>query len=102
MCIGRGIDRKYKSFGNILQQKFSEILRNPARKEMMNRAVFLQNTQCSGCKWWRYCHGGCPMDAAITNENNIFKKSNFCVSRNRFLNTIYGEPVEEQSIHNKL
>lgn len=91
---GRGIDRKYKSFGNIHRHKISEILKSTARKEMMNRSTFLQSTQCSGCKWWRYCHGGCPMDAAIANENDIFKKSNFCISRNRFLDTIYGEPVE--------
>lgn len=91
---GRGIDRKYKSFGNIREKKISEILKSPSRMEMLNRSAFLENTFCKECKWWRYCHGGCPMDAAIANENDIFKRSNFCVSRNRFLNTIYKEPVQ--------
>ncbi|MCP5104633.1 MAG: radical SAM protein [bacterium] len=91
---GRGIDRKYKSYGNIHNNKISEILKSGQRMEMINRAVFLQNTHCKECKWWRYCHGGCPMDAAIANENDIFKKSNFCTARHRFLKTIYKEPIQ--------
>ncbi|NIM17808.1 MAG: SPASM domain-containing protein [Candidatus Aminicenantes bacterium] len=89
---GRGIDRKYKSYGNIHKHTISEILKTPARIEMTNRSAFLQNTFCLDCKWWQYCHGGCPMDAAINNNNDIFKKSNFCISRQRFLDTIYKEP----------
>lgn len=88
---GRGIDRKYKPYGNINETSISRILENPARIEMINRSVFLSQTYCSGCKWWRYCHGGCPMDAAINNDNDIFRKSNFCVSRLRFFNTVYKE-----------
>jgi uncharacterized protein len=89
---GRGIDRKYKSYGNIHKHTISEILKTPPRIEMTNRSAFLQNTFCRDCKWWQYCHGGCPMDAAINNNNDIFKKTNFCISRRRFLDTIYKEP----------
>lgn len=91
---GRGIDRGHRPYGNIHEKRISDILKNPARMEMINRAAFLRTTYCSRCKWWRYCHGGCPMDAAIDNNNDIFKKSNFCISRNRFLSTIYKEPVQ--------
>jgi uncharacterized protein len=91
---GRGIDRKYKAFGNIHQTGIQRILNNPARLEMKNRSTFLKNTSCLGCKWWQYCHGGCPMDAAINHDNNIFKKTNFCRSRRRFLETVYKEPCQ--------
>lgn len=91
-CCGRGIDRKYKSFGNIHEDKMAGILKHPNRKEMANRAAFLEQTYCSDCKWWRYCHGGCPMDAAINNQDNIFCKTNFCLSRQYFLETVYKEP----------
>ncbi len=90
---GRGIDRKYKPFGNIHETTISGILKNPSRLEMTNRSAFLRNTHCSGCKWWRYCHGGCPMDAAINNNNDIFKKSNFCISQHCFLDAVYKEPA---------
>lgn len=89
---GRGIDRKYKSYGNILNSSIAGILNNPARLEMTNRSAYLQHTFCSGCKWWQYCHGGCPMDAAIDNDNNIFRKTNFCIARRRFFETVYKEP----------
>jgi uncharacterized protein len=94
---GRGIDRKYNSYGNIHQKRISEILTSPSRMAMTNRPAFLENTYCHGCKWWQYCHGGCPMDAAINNNNDIFKKSNFCLSRQRFLEAIYKEPFVEKN-----
>ena len=90
---GRGIDRKYKPYGNICETRFSEILRHSSRVEMANRSVFLRGTYCRECKWWRYCHGGCPMDAAINNSNDIFNKTNFCISRQHFLDTVYKEPA---------
>lgn len=93
-CCGRGIDRKYKSFGNIHTVSMVEILRHPARRAMQNRAVYLENTRCGGCRWWRYCHGGCPMDAAINNNNDIFNQTNFCLSRKRYLENVYKEPVQ--------
>jgi len=89
---GRGIDRKYKSYGNIHESTISGILKNPSRIEMTNRSAFLESTHCRECRWWQYCRGGCPMDAAINNNNDIFKKSNFCISRRRFLETVYKEP----------
>ncbi|MCK5056949.1 MAG: radical SAM protein [Candidatus Aminicenantes bacterium] len=90
---GRGIDRKHKPYGNIHETSLSGILKHPARIEMMNRSVFLSQTYCHGCKWWRYCHGGCPMDAALNNGDDIFRKTNFCVSRFHFLDRVYKEPA---------
>ncbi len=89
---GRGIDRKYKSYGNIHTDSISRILKHPARLEMLNRSSYLEHTFCRGCKWWQYCHGGCPMDAAINNHNNIFQKTNFCAARRRFFEAVYKEP----------
>ena len=88
---GRGIDRKYEQYGNIYRNSFQEIVMNPGRQRMLNRTTFLHQTYCRGCQWWHYCHGGCPMDAAI-NFNNIYRKTNFCISRKNFFNTIYGVP----------
>lgn len=95
-CCGRGIDRKYKKFGNIRQHSLKEILNHPDRKKMANRTTYLHQTHCNNCQWWKYCHGGCPMDAAINNQNNIFQKTNFCLSRKYYFEKIYknafGEP----------
>jgi uncharacterized protein len=88
---GRGIDRKYEKYGDIYHNSFKDIILNPGRQKMLNRTTFLNNTFCRNCQWWNYCHGGCPMDAAIY-HNNIYQKTNFCTSRRIFFNTIYREP----------
>jgi uncharacterized protein len=88
---GRGIDRKYEKFGDVYRNSFKEIILNPGRQRMLNRTTFLFNTFCKECSWWEYCHGGCPMDAAI-NFNNIFRKTNFCTSKKMFFQTIFREP----------
>jgi uncharacterized protein len=89
---GRGIDRNHQAYGNIREHSISDILKHPARLEMTNRSAYLHNTHCFGCRWWQYCHGGCPMDAAINHDNDIFKKTNFCPSRRTFLESVYKEP----------
>jgi len=88
---GRGIDRKYEQYGNIHENSFQDIVLNPARQRILNRTTYLLHTQCQGCKWWHYCHGGCSMDAAI-HYDNIYNKTNFCMSRKKFFNTIYKVP----------
>jgi uncharacterized protein len=88
---GRGIDRKHENYGNIHENSFQDIILNPARQRTLNRTTYLLHTQCKGCKWWHYCHGGCAMDAAIYYDN-IYNKTNFCVSRKKFFNTIYKVP----------
>ena len=88
---GRGIDRKYEQYGNIHENSFQDIVLNPARQRMLNRTTYLLHTHCKDCKWWNYCHGGCPMDAVI-NYHSIYNKTNFCVSRKKFFNTIYEVP----------
>ncbi len=91
-CCGRGIDRKYKSYGNVFDNTIPQILSSAARKEMINRSAYLEKTHCLDCKWWRYCHGGCPMDSAISHNDDIFHKTNFCAARQKFLSAIYNEP----------
>jgi uncharacterized protein len=88
---GRGIDREYEQYGNISKNSFQDIVLNPARQRMLNRTTYLHHTQCKECEWWHYCHGGCSMDAAI-HHNNIYNKTNFCLSRKKFFNTIYKVP----------
>lgn len=91
-CCGRGMDRDYKPFGNIHDHSLEEILDSLPRRELANRSAYLRQTRCAGCAWWRYCHGGCPMDAALHNNNDIFHKTNFCASRRYYFKKIYKEP----------
>lgn len=88
---GRGIDRKYEKYGDIYKNSFKDIILNPGRQKMLNRTTYLYHTFCQGCQWWNYCHGGCPMDAAIY-FNDIYQKTNFCASKKMFFNSIYREP----------
>ena len=93
---GRGIDRRHECYGDIRTDSFKEMLSHPARIRMLNRTPFLRNTKCRDCPWWRYCHGGCPMDAAI-NFDDIFQKTNLCEARKFFFTAVYGTPAQIES-----
>jgi len=93
---GRGIDRHHDCYGNIRSHSFRDIILNPQRQRMLNRTIYLKHTGCKDCPWWEYCHGGCAMDAII-NHGDLFQKSNFCESRMKFFNTVYGEPAHGRS-----
>jgi uncharacterized protein len=88
---GRGIDEGSFSYGNIHESEFTEILESKERARFANRAVYLRMTHCRGCPWWRYCHGGCPIDSRIT-TGTIFNRTNWCRSRKMFFEEVYAEP----------
>ncbi|RKX99547.1 hypothetical protein DRP77_13100 [Candidatus Poribacteria bacterium] len=47
----------------------------PEGQPLEIRAEILKETDCKGCKWWGYCHGGCPYDAV---DNDWRNKSSLC------------------------
>lgn len=59
---GKMTDIRIHPFGNIFEHSFEDIMRHPERMKILSRKVYLQNTLCSGCPFWEYCRGGCPMD----------------------------------------
>lgn len=91
---GRTIDDENLPFGSIMNQSLSEILANRNRVAIKNRLVFLKNSECKGCKWWEYCHGGCPSEV-LGNTGTLAGKSGWCEGRYHFFEEVYANPREQ-------
>jgi uncharacterized protein len=95
---GRAGDFGILPYGEIQNQTLEEILNNPQREDLKNRVTVLKNTECKDCRFWRVCHGGCPLDAILVNKN-VYSKSPHCDWVKPFLNE-YFEPVTGLTIDN--
>jgi len=90
---GRSMDDKFLYMGNIATHSLKEIVNSPERIKLQNRVVFLKESLCRQCKWWAYCHGGCPNES-LSYFDTLAAKSNWCAGRLLFFNTIFKEPRE--------
>jgi len=89
---GRGIDRGDVALGNLHKNRLLDVMQQPDLRSLMNRSLFLQELECEGCKWWRYCHGGCLMDAVMYSDTP-FTRTHWCEGRKLFFNTVFSEPA---------
>ncbi|VVB77901.1 Coenzyme PQQ synthesis protein E [uncultured archaeon] len=48
-------------YGNINNSDLSEILAHPIRMELLKRSENI--SECKGCNYGEFCHGGCPFNA---------------------------------------
>ena len=95
---GRFGDFEIVTYGNIQNQTFEALMTHPHRDAIKNRSAILQNGACKDCPFWMVCHGGCPLDAILTN-GNMNTKSPHCEWVKPFL-TEYFEPITELKIMN--
>ena len=93
---GRSGDFGILSYGDIQNQTFEEILNNPQRDDIKNRAAILRETTCKDCRFWMVCNGGCPLDAIMA-KGDMYKKSAHCDWVIPFL-THYFEPVTKLTL----
>ncbi|MGO9596990.1 MAG: radical SAM protein [Isosphaeraceae bacterium] len=73
---GRGGDFNAISYGNIRDRSLEQILYDEKRQLIARRNSLLPSTECSGCRLWGLCHGGCPMDALIDRGSFLRKSAN--------------------------
>ena len=88
---GRSGDYDYLGYGNIRDHSLSEILNHPFRDDLFNRNQVLANGECSDCRFWGICHGGCPLDAYAV-HGDIMHRSTNCEATMAFLENHF-EPV---------
>ncbi len=87
---GRSMDDNLMPFGNIFEQPLEEILNSRARKSYLNRKEWLLHGECAGCRWWSFCHGGCPNDAHLE-HGDMLRKTFWCEGRKIFLDEAFGK-----------
>lgn len=86
---GRSMDSELAPFGNLYERPLEEILLAPPRRALLHRTAWLEQHECSGCRWWAFCHGGCPNDALLTHGDPL-RATGFCEGRRHFLDRAFG------------
>lgn len=81
---GRSADWHMLDYGSIEQRSFAEIFADPQREILAQRNAVLRETECSGCRYWDICHGGCPLDAAAA-DGSFFHKTRWCDGKKIFI-----------------
>ena len=83
------MDSGIQPFGNLFNEPLQEILASEARRAFLNRTAWLRQGECSACRWWAFCHGGCPNDAYLTHKDPL-RATGFCEGRRQFLERAFG------------
>lgn len=99
---GRSSDWGILPYGNIEERTLEDILRDPQREKLRERNKILPQTECSGCRFWFICHGGCPLDA-YSSHKSFMHKSEWCDAKRLFIQNYFepitGVQVEEKYVH---
>jgi len=74
---GRSADGGDFRFGNAAELTVRELREHPVRRSLANRMTLLRRSYCRGCRWWKYCHGGCINDAVLA-FGTPFRPTSFC------------------------
>ena len=88
---GRSADWGLLQYGNIRDKSLGEILHDQQRDPLNERIEVLPKTECSDCRFWDICHGGCPLDA-YSQHGSFMHKSEWCEAKRGFMER-YFEPV---------
>ncbi|MDE2183736.1 MAG: radical SAM protein [Alphaproteobacteria bacterium] len=81
---GRSADWGLLDYGTIAERSISEVFSNAARDGLRRRNEVLSNGECRGCRWWRVCHGGCPLDGHM-NTGSLMGQTGWCRARRDFI-----------------
>lgn len=67
MPCGRfsGYDLRQFAYGNLHYEALSEILPRIKQSEIYKRAENIDQSDCTKCKWYNICHGGCLHDGFL-------------------------------------
>lgn len=69
------------SYGNLHSEHYGDILQRIKESKAYKRAEFIKNSNCSKCKYFDICHGGCLHDGFI--NSGSFESKTFMCSANK-------------------
>jgi radical SAM protein with 4Fe4S-binding SPASM domain len=88
---GRSADWGLLPYGNLADRPLADILRDPQRDALDRRVRLLREGECSACRFWDLCHGGCPLDA-WSRHRSFDHKTEWCAAKSLFLSETF-EPT---------
>ena len=66
------------NFGSLIDEPMDKIFNSPQRRLFLDRPLrLMQNSPCGECRFWKLCHGGCPI-RAFTFTGNLFSPDHYC------------------------
>lgn len=89
---GRSADWGLIDYGNVKDRSLQAIMTDPKREMFYDRQEKLMHSDCENCRFWKICHGGCPLDAYDEKEKNFDRKTFWCSMKTVFIEK-YFEPV---------
>lgn len=93
---GRSCELGVLQWGNIAEVTFDELLEHRGMEELRGRNAALREGDCSGCRLFALCHGGCPIDGYVA-HGSFQHKTGWCAARQRFAFE-YFEPITGLSV----
>ena len=74
---GRSGDFHGFPYGDIQERSIQELLHDNKRNDFKKRQQLLPETDCSVCRFWGICHGGCALEPFFT-YGDMMRKSPNC------------------------
>jgi len=88
---GRSMDRRILCYGNLKENDFEDVFNHPDKKRLNQRSRQLAATECSGCRFFPHCNGGCPVEAH-RDSGNFMHRAPVCDTKRVFFEQ-YFEPL---------
>ncbi len=94
-------DTKQYSYGNLREESLENILAKVKTTEIYKRYTYIENSDCSKCKFFEICHGGCLHDGFL--KSGDFKEKTFlCPAYKRIFAHIQKSLQEVNLLNKKL
>lgn len=83
MPCGRFCDDNllHYSYGNLHDDSLVDIMSRVKKTEVYKRAEYIADSECSKCKWYHICHGGCLHEGFLSSGD--FKHKTFLCSAHK-------------------
>jgi uncharacterized protein len=88
---GRFTDSNAFRCGNLFSDDSAHVLASAGKQRLRQRGDYLRRHDCAECRWWDYCHGGCPNDAYLS-SGDVFAKTHWCDGLRLFFETCLDPP----------
>ena len=75
------------SYGNLHNEHYCDVLKRIKESKAYKRADFIKNSNCSKCKYFNICHGGCLHDGYI-NSGDFESKTFMCSANKKIFSNI--------------
>ncbi|GEM_PF-531638 len=92
---GRQSDHGANRLGNIFEDDLDEMLRQREQGPLAGRSSSLRDGFCRDCRFWKFCHGGCPM-MGLLYHGDMMRETYFCAARKRVFEhfeKLFGPPT---------